>query len=358
MRKALFVINSLSGGGAERVCLNLADELLLQGFAVDFAVLKKSSGHNIDKRINVITLAPTPRTKLSKLLTIPRAVKQLDRVVKERGEYELITSHLLIPNIVTALSTVKQRAIYVIHSTPKSFLGGAKSAKAFILKRMLFDKKIVCVSKAIQECLIRDYGFKKSNIWTIYNPIDITRIKQLATEKINKQYQPYFIVTGRFSKDKRPEKALEVFKLGNFQRKYKLLFCGTGELEQDIKQLAIKKGLEKDVIFLGWQKNSYKWIKNAELLLCTSKREGFPMVLVEALACGAKVVSSNCQYGPNEILTDEYSNYLVNSDDNSEYVEKINSALKNYPSSKKKILNECEASNVIKQYLKISGEKQ
>ena len=115
----------------------------------------------------------------------------------------------------------------------------------------------------------------------------------------------------------------EETKLGKFYQKYKLLFCGVGKLENKIKEKVEKLGLKDKVIFLGWQSNVYKWMYNSEMLISTSDFEAFPMNLIEAFACGTKVVSSNCEFGPNEILLDEYANYLVKTDDVNDYINNV-----------------------------------
>ena len=98
-------------------------------------------------------------------------------------------------------------------------------------------------------------------------------------------------------------------------------------------------------------------MKNAKVVVCTSDKEGFPMNLIEAMACKAKVVSSDCNFGPNEILIDKYSEYLVKSKRTEEYISKINKALKYYPTEKPTILKKCEVKNVIIEYEKFMLKK-
>ena len=131
-------------------------------------------------------------------------------------------------------------------------------------------------------------------------------------------------------------------------KEYKLLFCGIGELEDRIKKQVKNFGIQDQVIFLGWQANVYKWIKNSEILISTSDYEAFPMNLIEAFACHTKVVSSDCDFGPREILLGEYSKYLVKTDDINDY---INDALNTYPQKSNKILELCKPENIIKEYI-------
>ena len=115
--------------------------------------------------------------------------------------------------------------------------------------------------------------------------------------------------------------------------------------------------LTQDVIFMGWQDNIYKWLANCEVLICTSDVEAFPMNLIEAFACKTKVVSSNCQYGPNEILLGEYAKFLVKPDDIEGYIEKIKEAIEEYPQVQNPIIEQCKPNNIINQYIAFMEQK-
>lgn len=95
-------------------------------------------------------------------------------------------------------------------------------------------------------------------------------------------------------------------------------------------------------------------MKNAELLLHTSEREALPMVLIEALASGTKIVASDCEYGSDEILKGEYSKYIADQNDVEDYIEKINDALIHFEINHNyKILDECQDENVCRKYLEV-----
>lgn len=85
----------------------------------------------------------------------------------------------------------------------------------------------------------------------------------------------------------------------------KLAILGRGELEDYLKQLACEMDLEKDVYFLGFQKNPFKFISKSKIYVFPSLYEGFPNALCEAMACGVTVISSDCKSGPREILAPE-----------------------------------------------------
>lgn len=353
-KKALFMVNTLSNGGAERVCINMANELLKQGYKVDFILLNRNNEttYTIDPKANIYDLNIDETNKLKKILKVLTCKSKLDNLIleNERDErYSLITSHLPVSNILTRFSIIRNRAIYVFHTTLKFYNNNNFLFKK-LLKYIFNNKKVVTVSKGVEEECINDYNMKYCDITTIYNPIDIEKINKYKDEEIELK-KPYFLQVGRFSREKQQDRMIDIFYKGEFYRDYQLVFCGTGETEDIIKQKVQSLGIAENVTFLGWQDNTYKWMKNCELLVCTSDTEAFPMILIEAIVCDTKIISSDCKFGPNEILLDEYADFLVKPDEIEEYIEKINIALKEYPNSKNPIIQQCDSKNVIEEYI-------
>ena len=358
-KKALFMVNTLSDGGAERVCINMANELLDEGYGVDFIILgeneKNKKTYDIDNRIKIYNLSINEKNKIKKILKILFSINTVDNIILENekdGKYSLITSHLPMSNILTMLSVIRNRAIYVFHTKVSSY-DKSEGSPIFkiLIKYMYGNKKIVAVSEGVRQESIEIYKLKETDVKTIYNPIDKKNIEEKSEEKIE-NIGKYFLQVGRFNKAKRQDRMIEIFYKGNFYKSYKLVFCGTGELEQNIKDKVKELKIEDRVIFLGWQSNVYKWMKNSELLVCTSDNEAFPMTLVEAISCDTKVVSSDCKFGPSEILLGEYAKFLVKPDDIQEYIEKIKLALKHYPKGENPIIEQCKAKKIIKEYVK------
>ena len=348
---ALFIVNSLGNGGAERVCINLSEELARQGLKVHIiSIYKSNNQYNIkNKNIEHVSLGYNPRNPFDKLNCILFGYRRLNKLVDHVEDYSLITSHLPVANVITRKSIIGDRCIYVFHNTVKSTQFGIKSVYKRIMRIFFNGRKIVTVSEGIKNEAINEYGLTNCLIKTIYNPLnnDISLAK-----KISMNNKPYFVVVGRLNDQKRQDRAIKAFYSGSFYKKYDLVLCGEGKNRKKLQELSCRLGIEDSVKLIGWQKNVYDWIMNSDLLLCTSDYEGFPMNHIEALALGTKVVSANCNFGPSEILTGEYSSYLVNDIDSiDEYVDKINAAIKHYPKVKNNILAKCEPCSVVKEYL-------
>lgn len=364
-KKALFIINTIGNGGAERVCVNMANELLKKNFEVDFITTKTQVNNNLyelNDKINIYSLNCKRKNKLLKVIEVLLKINKLNSFIKNKekdGNYEIITSHLPVANIITRFSVVSKRSLYVFHTKIKTYDNFNHNMFIKLFNIFFKKRKIVCVSNGVREEAINDYKMDKKYIRTIYNPIDLTTIQKKASEKLEEKFlsKKYILQVGRFNEAKRQDRAVDIFYKGKFYEEYNLVFCGVGDLEEPIRRKVKKMNLEKSVYFVGWQKNIYKWIKNADILLCTSDYEAFPMNLIEALACNTKIVTSNCNYGPKEIMLGEFSEFLVESDNISEYIEKIKKIQKFYPKIKNNILEKCDVKKIIYDYIYFYKEK-
>ena len=182
-----------------------------------------------------------------------------------------------------------------------------------LLIKILYNKAdlVIAVSNLVKNDLISSFRIKDDKIKVIYNPYDLEKIRKLASEEIEIEYQeifkfPTIITVGRLSKQKGQWHLIRAFKkVKEVLSDVKLVILGQGELEDYLKKLAIDLGLEKDVHFLGFQKNPFKYINRSTIYVFPSLYEGFPNALCEAMACGIPVISADCKSGPREILAPE-----------------------------------------------------
>ena len=140
---------------------------------------------------------------------------------------------------------------------------------------------------------------------TIYNPCDATNIKAKAAqppsiENFGLIGQQYMIHVASFDSMKGHRDLLQAY--AKTERKLPLVLVGKGKLEEEIKQLAIELNISHCVRFLGFQSNPYPLIGSAALMVLTSKFEGFGYTIVEAQALGVPVISTDCPFGPRELL--------------------------------------------------------
>ena len=154
--------------------------------------------------------------------------------------------------------------------------------------------------------LVRNYHLDSDKVRVIYNLYNIDEIRKLCSKGIDDDVLPegdYIITMGRLSHAKGQWHLVRAFqKVIEEFPDLKLYILGDGELRNYIETLAGEMGFKNNIVFKGFQKNPFAFLAGARLFVFPSLFEGFPNALVEAMACGIPVVSSDCFSGPREIL--------------------------------------------------------
>lgn len=346
-------MNSFAGGGAERVCLNLAKQLYQLGIESVFVTIYSKADYKIPGYIQIFSLGINERDSvIIKILEIIKGIFGVNRLISENG-YVLITAHLPMSHLLASLTKVRKKCLYIMHVTQHLVDVHNSWCYKMGFKLFFWRKKIITVSKGLKTELINDYRISPDKITTIYNPCCMSPLKSDRVFQ-RPHMRQYILVMGRLEGQKNPLLALELYYRGRFYNEYDLIYLGKGSLEGDLRNRISEYGLHNHVFLLGFQKNTEHWIKNASLLLSTSRQEGLPMNLIEALSDGVPVVSTDCPYGPNEILTDELSKYLIYPEKNfDESISIILSALRTYPEITKKYYENFEGKLIAEAYLSV-----
>jgi glycosyltransferase involved in cell wall biosynthesis len=312
--KLYFLINSLEGGGAEKVAIRLSDHLPMSAFIL----LERDVKYKTDKPIFFLSNHSTKTSPIIKTLSIPTYAYKLSKFLEKTS---LVVSFLERANFVNIISKLfkKHKAIISVRmDQQKGHVGLRKLNK--LLVRILYPKAdlIIAVSHGVKQSLI-NIGIEEEKIKVIYNPYPIDEIRQLAKEPLGSYEEifkhPVLITAGRLTKPKGQWYLLRVFKVLKEKHKdLKLVILGEGELKEYLVKLSEELRLKTyvwnrdklsesfDVYFLGFQKNPFKFMARSKVFVFPSLWEGFPNALVEAMACDVCVVSSDCRSGPREIL--------------------------------------------------------
>ncbi|CAM2836201.1 glycosyltransferase [Pseudoalteromonas distincta] len=354
----VIVIDSLMGGGAEKVMLTLAEKMAKLHHNITILSLASSVEYDIPDIVNVDNLFPDRASKVDRFWQRKKSVLALEtwfeKKQSEVGHIDLVLSNLDRSNNLLSKSNVKN-VHFVIHNSVNAELARQKKLGPFSYlylkksKQNLNRKSLVCVSKGVEKEITQGDLINPSAITTIYNPFDFEKIRQQASEQNNNILnEPYLIHVGRLAKQKRHDILFSAF--AKLDKKYKLvLLCNK---PAKALKLAQQYGIEKQLVVPGFQQNPYNWIKHAEALLLSSDFEGFGNVIVEALAVGTPVVSTNCTFGPSEILTGELSKYLVPIQQSETLANAVKQVLADKPNVENAdILKQVQAEQVALQYL-------
>lgn len=303
-----FIIPGLKNGGAERVLSTLSLNLNNNLNQYIFTWNGKEKDYDFNAEIVDINIKNSDNL-IKNIFVLFKRVKEVKKYKKQLN-IETAISHLEGANIVNILSRGREKVIITVHNFQSEERKGIYGVVFKTLIKLLYNKadKIVVVSELIKKDLIKSFNIKKEKIEVIYNPFDCKKIERLSKESLDKEYLELFenkviINIGRLEKQKGQWNLINSFlKLKNDIKNIKLVILGVGELEQELKLKVSQLGIEDDVIFLGFQKNPFKFLAKADVFAMTSLYEGFPMSIIEAMICKTPVVSVDCKSGPREIF--------------------------------------------------------
>lgn len=311
VKKFLFIVEDLYGGGAEKVLLNTASLLKDAGADVTLFTLRKKIDHTLPDNIHPIDLG-----------IVTKLTKAISNIAVEKIQASLILKKIkeISPDVIISCSCDKitrhlpetLNIYYWIHGNVTGFAkNNAKGYGKF--KRFYNGKKLICVSRGIADDILHNVKATPKSCQVIYNPFDIEKIQALADEPFSKPFDKYFIHVGTFEERKRHDRLLQAYQLSGVATP--LVLMGKGERRPHIEAMIAEMNLASKVKIIDFQKNPYPYIKAAQALILTSDAEGLPTVLIEALICHTPIISVDCPSGPAEILNGTLTNYLCEMND-------------------------------------------
>ena len=361
------VIDTLSGGGAEQVMLRLASTMISEGYEVKFIVINPKVSHAVPDNIELIFVRDRGTARGRKWTYYRRAAEELQKVLDSLNEQQSIDAVLSnLPE--TDRITRHLHGYKVFHCIHNSFYHGLIKNKKGPLQRWLKKKRLqilynhkhlIFVSEGAKEDLQQRIGVRPTTSQIIYNPFPVAEIQRLA-EAGPVEYQDYFLHVGRFNRQKRHDKLLQIYSESGLTNPLLLMGEGTTDQTAAIKQLIEQYNLEDHVRLIGFKPNPFPYIRHALALLLTSDYEGLPTVVIESLICGTPAVVYDCPSGPREILTGKIREFLIPFNDSKAFIEKIKTLAVNPRriSGKQWDPNKFEAKKIVHKYMEVLQQNQ
>ncbi|MEM9440967.1 MAG: glycosyltransferase [Pseudomonadota bacterium] len=370
-RHLAILTRGLAGGGVQRMMRHTADELAARGFKVDLLIRSAGSIKNAPANLQTVHLRRWPRSvgrvmalradpagfreQLKPVLLTPFAAEPLGlipgltRYLREQRPDGLIsaTTYMNLASIwARQLAGTSTRLLVSERDNLSQNLRTGRVGKSWRwrhLPRLLhrtypMADAIIGVSEGVSEDIERLASLPPGLVKTVYNPILTDDIPGQAALPVDDPWltaggPPVVLAAGRLVAKKDYPMLLRGFARLRQSRELKLIILGKGPDLRKLQKVARNLSIDQDVRFVGWIDNVYAYMARASVFALTSMREGLPGVLIQALACGCPVVSTDCPSGPAEILDQGRVGRLVEIGDDASLAEALAATIDNPPSA-------------------------
>lgn len=329
--KLSFLTGTLDGGGAEKLQLILSDYFAKKGIDTDLVAFQKvgSLVHQIPSSIHFTDL------KVKRIVT---SLPIYRNYLKDHTS-RIIISSVMRPNIIACLGKIfhkkSHKLIIRIDSAPFNGVSLLKQPKHCVLLGLCmltypFADAIVCISQAMREQILSFPFIRKEKVHLIYNPVLAPSYNEKLHEPLPERALalfsdgvPVILAVGRLHPAKDYPTMLRAFALVRQQMECRLVILGEGALLHELMALSESLGITESVHFVGFIDNPLPWMHHADLFVLSSIYEGLSGVLIEALASGTPVISTDCPTGCAEILNNGEFGDLVTVGDHKALAESM-----------------------------------
>lgn len=365
MQKICFFVSSFQNGGVEKVTIQLCNELASKGFEVDLVIGKKNQSNMLDRldaKVKLVSLGTSNKIFSILMMALYFIRKAPDIVVADRYHSFVYAAY------AKRLIAGKSEIVMTIHSQMSLSFGAEskrtkKQEKKYseFMALTKYCARVIAVSKGTAEDFLAIFPGFANKISVIYNPVAVNEIQSLAKEwqdnlSLLSGKKHVIISVGRLEVEKGYATLLRAFSEIENCDDSLLVICGEGRERKNLEKLAQQLGIQDNVYLPGFVANPYSYLLHADLFVLSSNSEAFGVVLVEALAIGIPVVSTDCpSYGPREILLNGEIGKLVTVDDVSALARAIEESL-NDPPSKELLINRAmhfSLQKSVDQYIKV-----
>ena len=316
-RRIALYMEAFTGGGAERVMVNLARGLAARGHQVDMVVVRAEGPY--------LALLP-PEVRLIRLrggrslTSLPDLVRYLRRE-RPAALLSAIEHSNLIALWASAAARYPGRVVVSVHINLSMEIDNATGLKGrvmpFLCRRFYHGADaVVAVSREAAHDLTARLGLSPGQVQTIYNPVITPALFEQAKEPVDHPWfkpgqPPVILSAGRLCPQKDFQTLIRAFAQVRARTPARLIILGEGPDRPALEGMVAALALGDAVEMPGFAANPYAYMARAASYVLSSRWEGLPTVLIEALACGLPVVATDCPSGPREILCDGKHGRLV-----------------------------------------------
>jgi glycosyltransferase involved in cell wall biosynthesis len=325
--RVLFASNWMSGGGAERFVSNALQHLDPARFDPALCLFRRVLGYPVPESVPITVLSEAP---VFRPWQLPGLVRGMAREI-DRLRPDVVVSAYSYPSAVVGsalwLGRARPRWVARVASNPVWHEAGLRRP---VMRRLYRRADLVLAnSQGLADVFARTYPFAKDRIALQPNPTDFARLEALAREPVEPAPagRLRLVAVGRLRAEKRVDLLLEAVSRLRERHDLELVLCGDGPLREQLERRVAELRLGERVRFAGFASNPFAWMASADLFVLASDTEGSPNALIEAQGLGLAAVSSDCPFGPSEIVEPGVTGWLVPIGDAAALADAIDEAL-------------------------------
>lgn len=333
MKKIMFVIGGLANGGAERVVTSIASELAERDYEVSILTYYKSDNeYHYSPKINRINISNGSLEEFKKL----GAFKKIRLIRKElrKNNPDEIICFLSNPSVFTYIASLfskyRRKISFAIRGNPKLDKEKTTTIQKYLIR---FVKNVILQNNGQASCYKEKF---RNKMVVIPNPIH-NNLYVLNKEYSNKPLK--IVSVGRLHKQKNYDLAIDAFYLLN-QRYPNMQYYiyGKGIMEKELKDKVENYKLSNNVFFMGFENSREKIFLDKDIFLMSSLYEGMPNALAEAMTIGVPSISTDCEFGPSDLIMNERMGTLLKKNDAQLMCDRLENMILNYDEFVKKAI--------------------
>ena len=328
-KKLLFTIINMNRGGGQRVLVNLVNNLDHDKYDITVLAINNKGDlyKELDSEIHYRTIVKSKNTYLHSFFSFlvrriisPQIIARL--FIGNGYDYEIAYLEGESTRLIAAHRNIKCKKIAWVHVDLLTITGSFGLYKSINEARDAYKKyqHVICVSQGVKRAFVKCFGYSE-NVSVIYNLIDDKNIKEKSMEIV----EPWrgrglnLLMVGNIRKEKGYDRMMNICeKLKSDKLDFTLTILGGGTEYKTIERIRKEKGLD-EVHLLGAINNPYPYMKQADVLVCSSVQEGFSTVVIEALLLNLPTITTRCS-GMDEILDGGKYGIITDNEENALYI--------------------------------------